>query len=181
MSIDKWTRVNSQTFRYNSWRAIEDVTFLLPNGERTNMALKKEGPVVSVVALTVDRRIILVRQYRPGPDLVLDEIAGGRINDGELPADAARRELREETGYVAARLVELGRPLECAYSTIQRHAFIALDCVCDGAPHPDPNEFVEVILKAPAEFLHQLQLGRCTDPEVGWMALYHQGYLVSKC
>ncbi len=121
--------------------------------------------------------MILARQYRPGPDRILDELPGGGVEPGEAPEEAAARELLEETGYVAGRLVPLGRPLECAYSTIERHAFLAVDCVREGAQALDETEFIDVVEKPIEDFVEQLREGACTDPEVGWMGLYELGCL----
>ncbi len=58
----------------------------------------------NVVAVTPDDRVVLVWQYRFGTDALSLEIPGGVIDPGEAPEDAARRELREETGYEAEQL-----------------------------------------------------------------------------
>jgi 8-oxo-dGTP pyrophosphatase MutT (NUDIX family) len=55
----------------------------------------------NVVAVTPDDRVVLVWQYRFGSDALSLEIPGGVIDPGEAPEEAARRELREETGYEA--------------------------------------------------------------------------------
>jgi len=63
---------------------------------------------VNVVALTPERNVVAVRQFRFGSQTVTTEIPGGVIDRGEAPIDAARRELREECGYSAERWTYLG-------------------------------------------------------------------------
>jgi ADP-ribose pyrophosphatase len=64
---------------------------------------------VNVLALTDDRRVVLLRQFRPGINKVCLEIPGGIIDPGEDPCEAAARELAEETGYTGASLEVIGR------------------------------------------------------------------------
>ncbi len=58
----------------------------------------------SVVALTAQKQLLLVRQYRPALGRTTLELPAGHIDNGELPETAARRELLEETGYEADAL-----------------------------------------------------------------------------
>jgi 8-oxo-dGTP pyrophosphatase MutT (NUDIX family) len=63
---------------------------------------------VNVVALTPAREVVLVRQHRFGVERVTTEIPGGAVHHDEGHEEAARRELREETGYTAERWSYLG-------------------------------------------------------------------------
>jgi len=178
--MKKWKILKREIYRHSPFRAIEDVTFRLPDGEEKVFALKKEGSVVAILALDTSNRIILTKQYRPGPDAIIDELPGGGINKEESALDAAKRELKEETGYESESWIKLGTPLECAYSTIERHAYLAKDCMQTSEQKLDDTEFIEVVNKPLEEFLDQLKSGECTDPEVGWMGLFELGVLVRK-
>ncbi len=63
---------------------------------------------VNVVALTRAKELVVVRQYRFGSGSITTEIPGGVIDAGEQHAEAARRELREETGFTTERWTYLG-------------------------------------------------------------------------
>ena len=63
---------------------------------------------VSVIALTKERGLVLVRQYRPVIDRQSLELPAGHVDADETPEAAARRELLEETGFVAPQLELLG-------------------------------------------------------------------------
>lgn len=101
---------------------------------------------INVVPLTPERRVVLVRQYRFGVEGLTLEIPGGMCERGEDPADSARREMREETGYDATALVPLGwvHP-NPAVQTNRCHSFLAMDARPAGRPRPDPDEEFEVI------------------------------------
>lgn len=55
----------------------------------------------TVVAITEDRHLLAVRQYRPSVERYTVELPSGLVDPGESPLEAARRELLEETGYAA--------------------------------------------------------------------------------
>lgn len=63
---------------------------------------------VTVIATTTEGQVLLVRQYRPAVDRQTLELPSGLLDPGEAPEETARRELLEETGYVAHTVEHLG-------------------------------------------------------------------------
>ena len=63
---------------------------------------------VNIVALTPERRLLVVRQFRFGSASVTTEIPGGMVDPGETSEQGARRELREEAGFTSERWTYLG-------------------------------------------------------------------------
>jgi ADP-ribose pyrophosphatase len=100
----------------------------LPGGARIGDYYVRESRGFCVVfALTPDERVVLVRQYKHGIGETLLELPAGGIDGGESPAACARRELAEETGYVAepADLEHAGTfVFDPTSSTTRYHVFI---------------------------------------------------------
>jgi ADP-ribose pyrophosphatase len=88
-------------------RAHEDILRTPRGGTFTSFRLDSPSFAI-VVPLTTDGKIVFVRNYRPSVSAYVLELPGGRIEPGEPKERTARRELAEETGYRARRLVELG-------------------------------------------------------------------------
>ena len=101
---------------------------------------------VTVIALTPDDRVVLVRQERHGIGAQTLETPAGMVNEGEDPAVAALRELREETGYSAPDVAPLGwvHP-NPAIQGNRCFAFLARNAVVSGEPTPDEHEEIEVV------------------------------------
>lgn len=116
---------------------------------------------VNVIAFTPDDRIVLLRQYRLGAEKVCLEIPGGLVDPGESAADAAVRELREETGYQARSWHRLGevRP-NPAIQGNRLTTFVALDATPSASAEPDDGEVLAVETAALAEVEAMLRDGR---------------------
>ena len=95
-----WT-VRSSTYRIDEpFLRVRSDTVELPNGTLIENYFVRESRGFAIVgALTPDRRVVLVRQYKHGIAQIVVELPAGMIDPGETPAACAVRELAEETGY----------------------------------------------------------------------------------
>lgn len=80
----------------------------LPNGKEAPREFVEHNGGVTVAALTDDAKLIFVRQFRyPYMEEVL-ELPAGKLEKGEDPLEAGKRELREEAGVTAEQYINLG-------------------------------------------------------------------------
>ena len=96
----------------------------------------------------------MVRQYRHATRGITLEMPAGSVKENEVPADAARRELLEETGYAAGNLIHLGT-WECnpALQTNRLHTFLGLDVEKVAEPAAELDERLEVMTVPQAHWL----------------------------
>lgn len=168
--ITKWEEISREIAFQKYSRKIEKVIFRLPNGKESDFYIKKEGPAVGILALTKNNEVILVKQFRPGPNEILDELPGGYVDKNETPEQAAERELLEETGYKGkAQLVT--EAFDCAYSTMKRYCVVVTDCEKITEQKLDKTEFAQVVISSLDDFKSMLRNGKNTDIEVGFLGL----------
>jgi ADP-ribose pyrophosphatase len=150
--------------------------FELPDGTEVDWDIFGAEQTVAVLALTDDDHVVLARQFRAGPGQVLDELPGGFVDPGESVADAAARELLEETGYTGA--VELaGADWLAAASRTRRHVVVVRPARRVAEPRLEPGEHIDVVLLPLARFRDHLRSGALTDVDLGYLALDHLGLL----
>lgn len=175
--VRPWTLVREERFTGPSgYLHLATRTYRLPDGRDSDWDITVGGRTVAVLALTTEGRVLLVRQFRPGPGRILDEMPGGVVDDGEDVAAAALRELREETGY-SGEIEVLGSTYLSASATTIRHVAVARHCVQVGQPAPVGDEFCEPHLVSLAQFRSQLREGALTDTDLGYQALDLVGLL----
>ncbi len=92
---------------YNVFGVLEHALFDASGAFRKNVFTLDCRDWCNVVAVTPDRQLVLVWQWRFGSESMSLEIPGGVVDEGEAPIDAARRELLEETGYACDSLEPL--------------------------------------------------------------------------
>lgn len=120
---------------------------VLPDGKKAQREVCEHVGGVGVLPIDRDGNVILVRQFRYPYDTELLEIPAGKLDHGEAEnaSDCGARELKEETGCTAGRLVPLGAQYPSpGFLTEVVHLFAALD-LTEGEMQPDEGEFVEVV------------------------------------
>lgn len=139
-----------------TWRSTEEIfdgvilkvnrdTVKLPNGKNATREVVRHVGAVCVVPLLDDGRVIMERQFRYPVDEVVYEIPAGKLNSkSEDPELAARRELEEETGYTAERMIYLGQLYPAAAYTDERLRMYVATGLKAGTVHLDEGEFVNV-------------------------------------
>ena len=143
MSVKPWKILESthlrQGFRLDQCE--------LPSGKLLEAVVLEFRSWANILAVTKDNEVVLIKQYRHGVQDVLWEIPGGVVERGEDPADGVKRELLEETGYKASKVIPVGKFYpNPALQTNTMYAFLALDAEKVGEQHLDDGEQIEVHL-----------------------------------
>ena len=118
---------------------------LLPNGNKGVREVVRHPGAVCVLPLTDDGEVIFVNQFRYALNKVTLEVPAGKLEKGEDPQEAALRELSEETGIEAKKIIPMG----ALYTTPALmdeiiYMYIATD-LSQGEQHLDEDEFVNAI------------------------------------
>ncbi|HJP02570.1 MAG TPA: NUDIX hydrolase [Planctomycetota bacterium] len=120
------------------------------SGERFERLVLETPDWVNVLALTGEGELVLVRQYRFGAGTITTEIPSGVVDPGEDHGDAARRELREETGYSSERWTYLGHvDPNPAFLDNLCHQWLAEEVTLTHEQDLDPGEDIEVLTRSP--------------------------------
>lgn len=115
------------------------------NGRHFERVVLETPDWVNVLALTPERELVVIRQYRFGAAAVTTEIPGGIVDDGESPESAARRELAEETGYTGGTWHSLGHcEPNPAFQTNRCYHWLARDVIRTADPVQDSGEDITV-------------------------------------
>lgn len=142
---------------------VEDLRVEIPNGALKHRDIVRHPGGVGIVALTDSGKIALVRQYRTALDRVTVEIPAGKLEPGEDPLEAAKRELREETGFEAGRIAYLTSIAPSpGYTDEIIRIYFATHLTFVGA-NPDDDEFINVDLVDVNELIDAVLDGKIED------------------
>lgn len=126
-----------------------------PNGQVSYLDIVDHTGAVTVIPINEAGQILFVRQYRHATRTELLEMPAGTLEPDELPENCAMREVREETGMAARKLVKLGEFfLAPGYSTEYMFVFLATQLYPDPLPG-DLDEFLSVV-QVPIEKAYQM-------------------------
>jgi 8-oxo-dGTP pyrophosphatase MutT (NUDIX family) len=130
----------------------EDRTRSPRTGEEHSFYVIESGDWVNVIPVTPEGKIVFIRQYRHGTEQITLEVPGGMIDSGESGEAAARRELREETGFDTEEIIYLGNvaPNPAIHNNLC-HTYLARNARLRGAQNLEGTEDIEVLLLDPAE------------------------------
>jgi len=136
----------------------------LDSGRRSVREVVRHRGAVAVLVETRGGEFVLVRQFRKPVERELLETVAGTLDAGERPDECARREIKEETGYEADDLRELGVIYPApGYTDEALHMYHAL--VGDGAgkPRPDEDEQIEVVTLSADRVEQMIRRGEIRD------------------
>lgn len=157
-----WTVRSSKRLLEHWWMSLRVDEVELPDGHVLPEYHVLEYPDWTL-ALCQDmaHRLVLVEQYRHAIGRLSLEFASGMLEAGEAPVEGARRELVEETGYVASEWLHLGSwaPDPSRHDNVG-HVYVAQDARRKQAPSPDESEDLRVHLLTFSEVDDAIRSGR---------------------
>jgi ADP-ribose pyrophosphatase len=172
----KETRVETALVYEGDFIRVRKDSVLLPDGAVSSREYISHPGAVAVLALLDNGNLVMERQYRYPPQREFIELPAGKIDHGEDILVCAKRELLEETGYVAKEWIHLTTAWPCiGYADERMEYFLARGLVHQGS-QLDDGEFLEVFELSLAEAIEWIRLGKINESKtiVGlfWLEKY---------
>lgn len=143
---------------------IDHLTNRLPNGKLAKREVARHIGAAAVLPVDAEGNIYLVRQFRSPVDRVLLEIPAGKLDyKGEDRLEAAKRELREETGYTAETWTHLNDLLSTVGFCDECIAIFMAQNLSAGDCDPDEDEFVNVVKMPLSEAVDMVMNNEISD------------------
>lgn len=165
--------LGSEQIYDSPWCGLRRDELALPDGATQDYHVVEISDAVVVVPIRDDGQLVMLWQHRHPHGGSHWEVPAGRVAEGEHPDDAAARELREETGYVAEGLERLAGffPIN-GISAHYGHVYVARGCRLAGPAETELTERLEVHTMRVAEALQRLADGELQDGFTA-LALFH--------
>lgn len=142
--------------------SLEQHEVRLPSGKAAKREIVRHPGAVAVLALDGDRMIV-VEQYRKPLEKSQVEIPAGKLDPGEDPLEAAKRELSEETGYTCGSIRHIfSFYTSPGFADEQLHLYVAEE-LTPGDVHPDEDEFLDCFAVTLEEAKALIREGRMSD------------------
>ena len=128
----------------NDWIEVREDEVIRPNGNKGVFGIVEGASGASVVALTKENEVYLTKEYRYAQDATTYELPSGAMDKGETPLEAAKRELKEETGLTAKKWTDLGviEPLTVVLKS-PNYIFLAEDLE-EGEAEDEERDLIEL-------------------------------------
>ena len=158
-----WRTLSSRPVYANAWIRVREDVAEMPDGRTTIYGVVECPPCVGVLPFLDERTVVLVGQYRYVGRAFLWEMPTGAMRPGESEEAAVQRELAEEAGYAATRLVKLAT-IATSKSVMDETAHLYLaEGLRPAAHEPDPTEFIEVRAFPLAEVVRMVERSEIVD------------------
>lgn len=144
---------------------------LLPDGKPTTREIVEHNGGVAVAAIDEDGKMLMVRQFRKPFERVTLEIPAGKLEKGEDPEECGRRELHEETGYIAKSMTHLGTIYPTpAYCSEKINIYFTNDME-KSAQMLDDGEFLDICRYTVDELYRMVETGEICDAKTAYAIL----------
>ncbi len=135
---------------------LEKRRVIVPDGSEVDWYIQRHPDVVIVIPRSTDKQFLLQRNYKHVIDAMVLEFCTGIIEDTETPEEAAKRELKEETGCTSKDIKKIGQALAAPNSNdITYHFFIAENCIKTHDTSFDVSEHIESFWVKDEQALHR--------------------------
>ena len=163
--MKKWKLLSSTVALDERWFKVRRDTVRLPNDKIIDDYFVWVAPeVVMVVPITHNGKFVLIKQYKHGIRKIIIEFPAGVVENGDSAQKTARRELEEETGYVAKKIKLLGKLYsDPTKKTSKVNIYSAENVLPMGKQKFDETEEIEVLVKSYAEVIRMMKNGDITD------------------
>jgi ADP-ribose pyrophosphatase len=142
---EPWITQSTRTAYENPWMLVTEHDVLLPTGRTIFYGVTRLGDCVGVLPFVDERDVLMVRQWRYILDRATWEMPTGGCLRDEDPLVAAQREMAEEVGHRAGRLVPIGS-FNSSKSVVDEtaHLYLGYDLEPDPTGVPDETELITV-------------------------------------
>ncbi|MBN1698601.1 MAG: NUDIX hydrolase [Spirochaetales bacterium] len=147
----KWKEIKTDVLKDCRIFTLEVSDRLSPLGATSDFYILEACDWVTVIPLIKNSEgtdcFLMVKQFRHGNKKVMCEFPAGLVDEDESPEETAGRELIEETGYRAGKLIYIGSTYPCpSFMTNQSHTFLATGLEATGETRFDADEIIESVI-----------------------------------
>lgn len=174
-----WKIIHSEYLIQNQWLTVRQDHVRMPSGNEMDDYYVLEYPDwVTIIAITNEGKYIMERQYRHGIQQTCYEICGGTVEKGENILEAAKRELKEETGYEGGKWSVFSEtaPNPAAMTNIC-YTFLAIGVKRTSEQSLEPTEDIDVCEMTEEELIQVMESGQIIQGDMLaplWKWLYQK-------